>query len=153
MSIRVQAAERILDRGVRFRLPASFLSRLLRRDRIDVRPLRAGTILEISRVVIGEGLGETIAMENWSFLERSIKPVAKCVAIAIINDELQIKRKAEKLSEKLIWSVPAGTLVEIFQVIEAQNRLSDFMNITKFLLTEAMMMMNPKNLGQEKSGR
>jgi hypothetical protein len=153
MSIRVQAAERILDRGVRFRLPASFLSRLLRRDRIDIRPLRAGTILEISRVVVGEGISEAIAMENWSFLEKSIRPVAKCIAIAILNDEILINKKLEALTRKLIWRVPAGTLVEMFQVVEAQNRLSDFMNTTKFLLTEAMMMMNPKNLGQEKNGR
>ncbi len=153
MDIRVQAAERILDRGVRFRLPASFLSRLLRWDRIDIRPLRAGTILEISRVVVGEGLGEAIAMENWSFLEKSIQPVAKCIAIAILNDKIRIIKKAEKLTGELIWKMPAGTLVEIFQIIAAQNRLADFMNTTKFLLTEVMMMMNPKNLGQEKNGR
>lgn len=153
MDIRVQAAERILDRGVRFRLPASFLSRLLRLDRIDIRPLRPGTILEISRVVVGEGLEESIAIEEWSFLEKSIAPVARCVAIAILNDEKAIERRATKLTRELTWKIPAGTLVEIFRIIAAQNRITDFTSTTRFFLTEVMMMMNPKNLGQENGGR
>lgn len=153
MDVRVKAAERILERGVRFRIPASFLHRLFRLNRIDIHPLKAGTILEFSRVVILAGLEDAVLKSDWTFLEKSIEPVARCVAISILNDEEKIRKNAEKLSKKLLWKLPAGNLVEIFTLISDLNRVSDFMNITRFYLSQMTMMMNPKNLGQEKSGR
>lgn len=152
MDVRVQAAERILERGVRFRIPASFFSRLFRRNIIDLHPLKAGTILEFSRVVIMAGLEEAVLKSDWAFLEQSIEPVAKCVAISILNDEDKIKSKTEDLAHKLLWRYPKGTLIEMFEVIAELNGVSDFMNITKFYLSQMTMMMNPRNLGQE-SGR
>lgn len=149
MDARIEAAERLLDRGVRFRLSASVFSKLLKRDRVDIRPLRAGTILEFSRVVIENKLEEAIEKEDWHFLHQTIRPVAKCVAIAILNSKQEIEEESDSLAEKLLWKVPAGKLVEMFRVIAVQNRLSDFMNITRFFFRQTMMMMNPKNLGQE----
>jgi hypothetical protein len=153
MDVRVKAAERILDRGVRFRIPASFFRRLFRLNIINIHPLKAGTILEFSRVVIMSGLEEAVMKSNWSFLNQSIEPIAKCVAISILNDEGKIKNKAEDLAHKLLWRYPEGTLIEMFRVIAELNGVSDFMDTTKFYLSQMMMMMNPRNLGQEKSGR
>lgn len=149
MDARIEAAERLLDRGVRFRLSASIFSKLLKRDRIDIRPLRAGTILEISIVVVKNKLEEALEKEDWNFLQQAIKPVARCVAIAILNTKERIESETDELTEKLLWKMPAGKLVEIFRVIAVQNRLSDFTNITRFFCRQTMMMMNPKNLGQE----
>jgi hypothetical protein len=153
MDARVTAAERILDRGVRFLLPASFFQRLFRLNRIEIHPLKGGTILEFSRVVILAGLEDSVLKGDWTFLEKSIEPVARCVAISILNDEDKIRKNADKLSKKLLWNLPAGTLVEIFRTISELNRVSDFMNITRFYVSQMTMMMNPRNLGQEKGGR
>lgn len=149
MDARIEAAERLLDRGVRFRLPAPFFSRLLKRDCIDIRPLKAGTILEFSIVVIENKLDEALEKEDWHFLQHSIKPVARCVAIAILNTKEGIEMETDQLTEKLLWKIPAGKLIEMFRVIAVQTRMSDFMNITRFFSRQTMMMMNPKNLGQE----
>jgi hypothetical protein len=149
MDARIEAAERILDRGVRFKLPASIFSRLLKRDRVDIRPLRGGTILEFAIVVVENRLDEALEKEDWQFLQQAIKPVARCVAIAILNSKEGIEKETDELADKLLWQIPAGKLIEIFRVIAVQNRLSDFMSITRFFCRQTMMMMNPKNLGQE----
>lgn len=149
MDGRIEAAERILNRGVRFKLPASFFSKLLKRDRVDIRPLYAGTILEFAIVVLENKLEEALEKEDWQFLRQSIEPVARCVAIAVLNDKTRIENETDELAEKLLWQIPAGKLIEMFRVIAMQNRLSDFTNITRFFCRQTMMMMNPKNLGQE----
>lgn len=149
MDARIEAAERLLDRGVRFRLPASVFRRLLKRDVIDVRPLRAGAILEFSKVVIENQLEEALEKEDWHFLGQAIKPVARCVAIAVLGTKERIEKGTDELAETLLWEIPAGKLIEMFRVIAAQNRISDFTSITRFFCRQTMMMMNPKNLGQE----
>ena len=87
MDARIEAAERLLNKGVRFRLPARFFARLLKRDRLEVRPLCAGAILEIALVVMNNKLEEAIEKSDWPFLEQSIKPVARCVAIAVLGQK------------------------------------------------------------------
>jgi hypothetical protein len=149
MDTRIEAAERLLDRGVRFKLPASFVQRLLKRNVIDIHPLCAGTILELAVVVVANELEEALEKEDWQFLQQAIKPVARCVAIAVLNSKEGIEKETDELADKLLWKVPAGKLIEMFRVIAAQNRLSDFINITRFFCRQTMMMMNPKNLGQE----
>jgi len=149
MDVRIEAAQRLLDRGVRFRLSASFFQRLFKKDRIDIHPLCAGTILEFAIVVVANNMEEALEKDDWQFLQQSIKPVARCVAIAVLNNKERIENETDELAEKLLWQIPAGKLIEMFSVIAVQNRLSDFTNITRFFCRQTMMMMNPKNLGQE----
>ena len=149
MTTRIDAAEILLDRGVRFWLPAPFFQRLFKKNFIDIRPLRAGAILEFSRVVVANKLDEALEKEDWKLLEQTINPVARCVAIAMLGTKERIERETDGLTEKLLWKVPAGKLVEIFRVTAAQNRLTAFTSITRFFSHQTMMMMNPKNLGQE----
>ena len=148
VDVRLQAAERLLDKGVRFRLPAPFFERLLRLNRLDVHPLRAGAILEIARVIIENGIEEHVKLEDWAFLEKNIEPIARCTAIAVLGTKERIEKETDEKTDQLLWKIPAGKLVEMFRVIAVQNRLSDFMNITRLYCHQTTMMMNPKNLGQ-----
>ena len=52
MDARLAAANAILERGVRFRLPAPFWKRLLRKDYVTIRYLKLGTIVEMSRATL-----------------------------------------------------------------------------------------------------
>jgi len=148
MDVRLQAADCLLDKGVRFRLPAPFYKRWLKRDRLDVRPLRAGAIIEIAKVIITNELEEKIKLEEWAFLAQNIEPIARCTAIAVLGTKEKIEKETDALTQKLLWKIPAGNLVEMFRVIAVQNRLSDFTSITRLYCHQTMMMMNPKNLGQ-----
>jgi len=149
---RLEAAERILNRGVRFRLPAPFFSRLFRLNRITVYPPYPGTILEFATIVLKHKLEEAILLSDYAALKQAIEPVALCVAISILNDKQKIEKHSESLQKKLLWKIKPGKLIEMFLVIEKLNRTGDFMNITRYYVLQTSMMMNP-NLGQENDGR
>jgi len=151
MDKRLETAERILNRGVRFRLPAPFLQRLFGLNRVEIKPLKAGTILEFSRIVLKHKLEEAISLEDYGFLAQSIEPVARCLAIAILNDRKKIEQRTDKLQQWLLWRGNPQTLVEMFLVVEPMSRTSDFMNFTRYFVMQTLMMMNP-NLGREVNG-
>lgn len=152
MDTRQQAAERILNRGVRFRLPAPFFSRLLRLNRITVCPLYPGTILEFAIIVLENKLEEALEKSDYEMLVMSIKPIARCVAVSILNDEQKIERETDKLQQWLLWKVHPELLIQMFRTVAKLNRTSDFLNITRYYVVQTSMMMNP-NLGQEENGR
>ena len=152
MDARLEAAKRILNRGVRFRLPAPFFQRLFRRNIIEVRPLYPGTILEFSTIVLENNLEEATSLGDYAALTKSIKPVARCVAVSVLNNEGKIKKFTDKLQNKLLWQVHPDLLIQIYLTIAGMNRTSDFMNITRYYVLQTLMMMNP-NLGQESDGR
>lgn len=152
MDTRLQAANAILERGVRFRLPAPFYKRWLGKDSVTIRHLKAGTIMEIARVVIENNLEDSIALGDYEFLLNAVEPCARCIAIAVLNDKKRIERETDKLTDRLLWKVSLESIIDIFTKISLMNRVSDFTNITKFFLTQTMAMMNPKNLGHETDG-
>jgi len=152
MDQRLVAAERILNRGVRFRMPAPFFSRLLRRNRITVRPLKPGTIFEFSTIVLENNLEEATTLSDCAALVKSIKPIARCIAVAMLNDEKKIATRTERLQQKLLWKVNTSFLIKIYLTISEMNSSADFMNITRYFVIQTLMMMNP-NLGQESDGR
>jgi len=154
MDARLQAANAILERGVRFRLPAPFWKRWLKKDYITIRHLKAGTILEFSRVVLESDLENAVTLGDFEFLLKAIEPCARCIAICAINNKEKIATGTEvdKLTETLMWELSDESIIEIFLKISMMNRAADFMTITKYLLTMMQMMMNPKNLGHEGSG-
>lgn len=153
MDERLNAANVILNRGVRFRLPAPVYKRWLHKDYVTIRYLKAGTILEISRVVVENDLENALLLGGYDLLEKSVEACARCIAIAILNDKEKIERRTDKLTQHLLWEVSPQSLVDLFNKISAMNRLSDFTNITKFFSSQMMMMMNRKNLGHEENGR
>ncbi len=153
MDERLNAANVILNRGVRFRLPAPVYKRWLHKDYVTIRYLKAGTILEISRVALENDLENALLLGGYDLLEKSVEACARCIAIAILNDKEKIERRTDKLTQHLLWEVSPQSLVDLFNKISAMNRLSDFTNITKFFSSQMMMMMNRKNLGHEENGR
>lgn len=148
MDTRIKAADLLLDKGVRFRVPAPFYRRWLRKDTLDIKPLRAGTIIEISKVVVANELDKHLEQRAWEQLQNNIEAVALCISIAVLNDKQKIARQADKLAAKLLWRYNTGVLISMFRVILTQTHKEDFIGITKFLVRQAMMM----NLGQKAIG-
>lgn len=151
MDTRVCAADRLLDRGVRFILPAPFYIRWLRLNRITIKGLRAGTIMEFSRVVVKHNLEGAMLEGNYTFLEQAIEPVCQCVAIAMLNDEMAIACRAKRLAKRLMWRYSADVLVQLFSLIAELSKTKDFTIITRFLCNQTAMLMSP-NLGRQKKG-
>ena len=83
---------------------------------------------------------------------KAVEPCARCIAIAILNDEKKIDRKADRLTKQLLWKISAESLIEIFVKISLLNRVSDFYTYYQILSIQMTMMMSPKNLGQADGG-
>lgn len=152
MDVRERTVNLLLERGVRFRLPAPFFVSLLGLNRLTVRSLKAGTILEISRIVVKHKLEEALFEHNHAFLHKAIVPMSECMALAALNHRLKIKLFRKLLCRYLLWCVPAKELINMFKLVLELNSVTDFMTITKFFSLQAVSLLAP-NLGQQKKGR
>lgn len=152
--VQLSAADTLLERGVRFRLPASLLSRLLGRDWVTIRPLKLGTILEICRVSIEEGIDDVLKIysSDAETIAKIAPACARCIAIAALNDKKKIERGVDKLTERLTWYVDAKCIVDIYMIVKSMWRVQDFMSITALMCQMTQMMMTPR-IGQEAKGR
>jgi|SRR5690554_258098 len=148
----LKAADTILDRGVRFTMPAPFLIRLLRLNRIRVKPLRSGAILEFSRVVLRHKLHDLNSEATFDQMVKNIEPLAECLAIAVLNNEFKIKWFTGIYTRWFLWRCHYIQLMEMFAVLSKLNQAHDFTIITKFFCQQTTSMMSPRNLGQQANG-
>jgi hypothetical protein len=138
-NIRAATANVLLDRGVIFRLKgAPFFLRLLRMDRIKIKPLRAGTILHIETLMRKHGLS---ALATEAEVHLKLDATAEIIATAALNGKRKIRYLSRPLY-KLLLRLPAKTLIDMFTVISSANASTHFMIITVYFdsLTTAMMM-------------
>lgn len=149
-NVRLAAANILLGRGVKYNIPNTPLFwQLFRLNRLHIRPLKAGTLIEISSIINQYNLN-TIEDVETAYLK--LKPITKLIAISILNRKKKIRFFSSLLTNALLWSIPAKYLLSIFYQIVQINNLSDFMNITIYFEHQAQMMMGTKNLGQEIKG-
>lgn len=149
-NVRLAAASILLDRGVRFTITgAPWYWRLLRLDRIRIRPLRAGTIMEISRLIDESGLDNMRIQKDANI---RLDVISHIIAVAILNGKGRIKLFSSTLARLLLWHVPAYVLRQIYSRIAGLNKVSDFMIITIYFGIQAQMMMSPREMGQMKEG-
>lgn len=147
---RLAAANLLLDRGVRYIIPnAPLFLQILRLNQIQIRSLKAGALMEISRIIDENKLYE---IETTEQANKKLKFITETIAVAVLNNKRKIRLFSGIFSNLLLWKIPLKTLLAIFYHIMQVNNLTDFMNITKYFEHHAQMMMNPKNLGQEVKG-
>lgn len=149
-NVRLAAADLLLDRGVRFTISgAPWYWRLLGLNRIHIRPMRAGTIMEISRIMDGYGLDDIRVQKD---ANTRLDIIAIIVATAMLNSKRKIKLFSGILTKLLLWKVPAYVIRQVYRQIAGLNKISDFMSITIYFGIQAQMMMNPKEMGQTGKG-
>jgi|GEM_PF-1730554 hypothetical protein len=149
-NVRLAAANILLDRGVRFTIQdAPWYWKLFRINRIHIRPLRAGAIMEISRLIDENGLDDIRIQKD---ANNKLDAISLIIAVAILNGEYRIKLLSGILSKMLLWKIPAHVLQGIYKQVAKINKLTDFMNITIYFGMQAEMMMSPRQMGQEEEG-
>lgn len=133
--IRNQATDLLLERGVQFALP---LPRYLawaipkRWRQLTIRHLKAGTILEIERLVLQYKLHNNP-------LTPEVAVLAEIIALAVLNSRRGIKLFRRPLTQWLQWGVSSESLLELFGIVRTLNRLEDFTTITIWTLLTARM--------------
>lgn len=149
-NVRLAAADLLLDRGMRFNFTdAPFYLKTLRMNKVRIRRLKGGTIVELSRTILKNGLEE---VQTAADANGKMDSVAEVIAIAILNNKLMIRLFKKHLAKFLLWEIDAVTLVKIYLVISSINKISDFTIITGYFVRQMQGMMNPKIPGQKTTG-
>lgn len=142
----VKAANLLLDRGIRFIIPdAPIWDRIRRRNILFIRPLRGGTIAEITILILENGL-DNKSLTNIE-LHARLEVISKIIATAVLNNKKDIELKRDQLAERLHWKIPAHILVKIYRHIESLNEYKGFMSTTNFFRRTIKVMMT-KRTGQ-----
>ncbi|HHT23171.1 MAG TPA: hypothetical protein GXZ87_07670 [Bacteroidales bacterium] len=144
---KLAAANLLLQRGVRFRVDAPFFIRLLQHDFIEIKPLYAGTIVELSRIVLEDGL-ENLTRQQ---ANEKISSVCRLIATAMLNGKKKLK-KVDRLAKRLEKRIPAYSLFEIYIHINNVNQQVDFSIITDYFSRQMNLMMTRKLPGQNQKG-
>lgn len=133
--IRGQATDLLLERGVQFAMPYSRYIRWAipkRWRQLTIRHLKAGTILEIERLVIHHNLSDNL-------LSPEVEVLAEVIALSALNSRRRIKLFRKPLKRWLLWGISSESLLELFGIVRTMNRLEDFMTITIWALLTARM--------------
>jgi len=143
---RLAAANLLLERGVRFKITdAPFYFRFIGLKYIIIRPLYPGTIMELSRIILQEGIEKIDTIKAVEKMES----ICRVIAIAMLNDKQKLKR-TERLTHTLMNKVPLAVLIHIFLHIVDMNGVMDFTIITNYFSGQMNQMMTVKNMGQIK---
>lgn len=133
--IRNQATDLLLERGVQFALPLPhYLAWAIpkRWRQLTIRHLKAGTILEIERLVLLHKLSDNP-------LTPEVAVLAEIIALAVLNRRMRIKLFRRPLTQWLLWGISSESLLELFGIVRTLNRLEDFTTITIWTLLTARM--------------
>jgi len=143
---RLAAANLLLERGMRFNITdAPFYFRFIGLKVIIIRPLYPGTIMEISRIILQEGLEK---IDSDKAVEK-MESLCRVIAIAMLNDRKKLKR-TEQLTHRLMSKIPTTVLIRIFLQVVDINSVMDFTIITNYFSSQMNQMMTVKNMGQIK---
>lgn len=153
--VQQRAADVLLDRGVRVKLPAPFWYRLLGKryqHHILHRP-KLGTLVAMSRVSAQieldfDKLTDGTFREAYAVVDRYGALVARWVAIALLNDRRSIERMADRLANRLLWGLTTEQLAELFTVVVLLSGVQDFLTTIRFV-QQSNVMRRRTEMSQE----
>src|SRR3546814_873903 len=147
------AADVLLERGVKFNLPAPLLLRLFGKKELffTVRYLTLGTILRISRLYLKTGITsdqlDNIDQENLHKLVDSNAAIfSRVAAVAILNSYLWGKLLARPLSWYLMHKLTLSKLCTLSYLLVIMCRVQDFTNTIRLI---SSMRITERNLSQD----
>lgn len=144
--VQQRAADVLLDRGVRVKVPAPVWYRLFGVKEVSVtlyRP-KLGTLIAMSRIsadidVDFDKLTDGSFKEAYDLCHRYGEQIAKWVAVALINDKRGIERQANRLARRLMWGMPTDRLAELFTLVVLLSGVQDFMTTIRFVQQSNVM--------------
>lgn len=151
------AAETLLERGVRVKLPAPRFFQALGRKTISliVKQPYLGTMLHLSRLCLKaefnlDEVDEGKPEAAHRLMRDHGKTVARMVAVTILNSRVKIKLFSGIMSTYLLWHMKPNDLVKTAALIVTLSGIQDFTNTIR--LVRSMTMTRPRNLSPEVQG-
>ena len=152
-----RAAETILERGVRVKLPAPRFLRLIGKKEISVtiRQPNMGTLLHVSRLSLKAGFSfEGIDAGNLDaaheLISKHTKTCIRIVAIIILGSKFKIWLFSGMLRRWLMGKVTPRRLFELILMTVTMSGVQDFTNAIR--LIRSMRVTMPRNLSPESKG-
>lgn len=152
-----QAADTILDKGVRVQLPAPFLLSLVfvRSVGFILRQPTLGQLLRVSSVALAAGfdLGNLESggiNEAHRLVKQHARALAKIAALLMLRGRLRGQLFAGLLARWLVWKLTPRKLAEITLISVAMSGIEDFTSTIR--LIGAMRITHPKNLSHDSDG-
>lgn len=153
-----QAAETILDKGVRVRLPAPFFLRMFTRQvSLVMRQPRMGTLLHVARLSLKADFDikdlETGELnEAHRLVKQHSKTLARIAAVLFLNGKWKIRLFALPLAGWLLWKLTPRKLAEVAVLAVAYGGIQDFTTTIRLIGAMQMNLTAPKNLSREENG-
>jgi len=151
------AADTILQRGVKVKIPAPFLLRKLRLKKTIALTLRSpfeGTMHRVASYYLSTGI--TMDVIEGLTTEEAIKlhakhgkTMSKAVAVAILNGYISGKLFTRPLAWYLRWHLKSHELYVLTTTLLIYGGVQDFINTTKSV--RKMTLTKPK-MGQKTKG-
>lgn len=154
-----QAAETILESGVRVKLPAPLFLRLFGKKTVNVtihRP-KLRTMLTATRLSLQAGFsidslvdGSTEAALD--LVDKHTETVCHIVSVHILNGRRKNRLFSKKLGNYLLSSLTSDKLLGMAVTIILMSRYQDFTTTIRLFKTMRMTTTAPKNLSPDEQG-
>lgn len=151
------AAERILESGVRVKLPAPLFLRMLGKKQVSllIKQPYLGTLMHISRLALQSGFdfeqidrGEMEAAHR--LVSEHARTASRIVAVAVLNSRLKIRLFARPLAGWLQYKLKPRKLAEIIMTLVLLSGIQDFTSSIR--LIRSLRVTAPKNLSPAEQG-
>jgi hypothetical protein len=152
------AADTILEKGVRVKLPAPFFLRLFCREiGLVLRQPKYGTLLYVSRISLKAGfdvskLESGELGEVHELLRRNIMPLSRIMAVLFLNGKWKIRLFARPVARWLMWKLTPRKMAEIALLAVAFAGYEDFTTTIRLIGAMRMKATAPRNLSHDESG-
>lgn len=147
--IPTRAIDLILERGVRFRLPAPFYKQLLRLNQVTIRPPLTGTVFLICREALAYELSDTSLLLTETPTPNQVEGVTRVVAIAVLGRKAVDEERLTKLAKKL-EAITWASLLELYSMVKQLMRVEDFRSTTASVaMTVTSLMRVKKRKGRQ----
>lgn len=155
--IQRHAANTILERGVRVKLPSPRLLRMLGKREISVtiRQPNMGTLMNVSQLSLESGFsfdgidsGDLDAAH--ALISQHAETCTRIVAVIILGSKWRIRLFSGMLSRWLLWKLKPRRLLDIILMIVTLSGVQDFTNSIR--LIRSMDVTMPRNLSPKDQG-
>lgn len=152
------AAETILEKGVRVKLPAPFFFRLffIKTIHFTFRPSRLGTLMKVSKIALKNKLNIfELRDAHFTGVHRAILDHAPTLAQLVAVLWLDRKRRfflIPIMTKFFLWNLTSRKMAEIVFVCMLYAPLEDFTTSIRLFQALTTRIVGPKNLSHEKKG-
>jgi len=157
--IQRQAAETMLERGVRVPLPAPRFLRLFGKKTIGItiyqpylRTIKTAALLALSDGFSLNDLTEGKTDAALQLASKHAETISRIIAVYVLNGKWRNRLFSRLLGSWLFSRLTAGRLLEVSVAIILMSRYQDFTSSIRLFKQMSLTMMMPKNLSPEEKG-